>query len=89
MGQAFGISEEDVVSVLEANLGAIVNRGSQPLDDMAHDLLGRIDHGAVERAALKGGVDLDEQTEAAHEEIRRQLLCMGILVQTPARKARP
>jgi len=51
-----------------------VERGLQLTDtecDRLHDLL---DTDEVARQALKGGTDMDDQTEAAYEEITRQLI---------------
>jgi hypothetical protein len=93
---AFGISEEDVANVLRKNSARLTNVAGQSLDEMAGALLADIDGAAVERAALKGGVELEEQTEAAYEEIARQLVRQGVLEQmrsepatAPVRKARP
>jgi hypothetical protein len=66
MTQGFGISEEDVYSVL-------TDKGvSEASWEMADALFGELNAGLVERAAMRASGDLDEQTVAAHEEIWRQ-----------------
>jgi hypothetical protein len=92
MNHSFGISEEDIESVLSKHWARVANSDGKSFEDMAGDLFAHLDAGAIERAALKGGVDLDDQTEAAYEEIERQLVARGVLSEvrpTPARKARP
>lgn len=68
MGMAFGISPDDVSLVVE---GRFMLRFSCD-DPGAESLRVRIDEGAVEKAALRAD-NMDEQTEAAHDEIERQL----------------
>lgn len=71
MSMAFGISEEDILAVA-ANAG-------QPMPEAkASDVFDQIDADEVEKAALYFD-DMDEQTGAAHEEIRRQLVELGHL----------
>jgi len=46
------------------------------LDDdiaLAPDLIDKLDHVAIAKAALKSGVEMEEQTEGAYAEIKRQL----------------
>lgn len=50
------------------------------IEDAARELYGDLDHCAIERAALKAGVDIDEQTSAAHDEIERQLVTAGAIL---------
>jgi hypothetical protein len=76
---AFGISEDDIEAVLRKNGARMVNAAGRSFEQVAEDLFDDIDHGLVERAALKSSTDLDEQTTAAHEEIERQLVQLGVL----------
>lgn len=94
--QAFGISEEDIENVLRKHWARVANTDGKSFADMADELFTSIDASAVEQAALKGGVELDAQTDAAHSEIERQLVRQGVLEElrsdttsSPARKARP
>lgn len=68
MSMAFGISPDDVSTVVEWRFGRRL-----PCDHpVAEQLFDMLDDGAVEKAALRGD-DMDDQTEGAHEEIERQL----------------
>ena len=94
--QAFGINEEDIEKVLRKHWDRVANTDGKSFEDMADELFTSIDAPAVERAALKGGVELEEQTDAAYAEIERQLVQQGVLEELrsevaapPARKARP
>lgn len=40
---------------------------------LAPDIYKWLDHEAVARAALKSGVEIEEQTEGAYAEIKRQI----------------
>lgn len=85
MGMAFGISEDDVQ--------AIVSRaGIEISDARASEILGMLNHDLVEAAALHFD-DMDEQTESAYDEIRRQMGELGlfgeVFVQEKGRKAGP
>jgi hypothetical protein len=96
MNFGFGISEEDVETVLRRNAARVHNPTNKSLADLARELFDGINADAVEAAALENSCDLDEQTDHAHDEIERQLVEQGaILAQcasapaAPARKARP
>lgn len=69
MGMAFGISEDDVLAVA-MQAGQILSeaRASEIFDELDEDL--------VEDAALYFD-EMDEQTNAAHDEIRRQVIDLG------------
>ena len=69
MSQGFEVTDEDVQAVMFAM--------GHPIDfDEASGLLAKLDVVACAKAALRGD-DMDDQTEAAHGEIRRQLEAMG------------
>jgi hypothetical protein len=72
MGLAFGISVDDVASVL-ASCGV-----SQITEDELNNLFESLDQDRVEKAALAGD-DMDEQTHYAHAEIAVQLKEHGFL----------
>lgn len=77
--QAFGITEEDVETVLKENW-ARVNSQGHTFESMAANLLPQLDHDVIEHSALFGD-DLDTQTRYAHEEIERQLsVKLGVMV---------
>lgn len=77
MSQAFGISEDDVLSVLSKHWDDVANT-EQSFEQLAAAALAQLDHGAIEKAALRGN-DLDIQTTYAQEEIERQLRTSGVL----------
>lgn len=77
--QAFEISEDDIANVLRTHWARIGNSDGKSFEHMASDLFESIDHGKVEDAALEGGTEMDEQTDAAYEEIERQLVADGVL----------
>ena len=79
LADTFGITDEDVMTVLCANALHVTNSDGKPFDVMAAELLGDIDHDAVALAAINASTDVDEQTTAAHLEITRQLVTMGVL----------
>lgn len=69
MGMAFGISEDDVLAVaMQAGQTLSEARASEIFDELDEDL--------VEDAALHFD-DMDEQTNAAYDEIRRQVIDLG------------
>lgn len=65
MSWGWQTTDEDVREVLRLN-------GIDITYDDAEKLLRKLDHVAIEKAALRGE-DMDEQTEAAAKEIWRQL----------------
>lgn len=69
MGNAFGISVDDVLIVAK-------NHGVSITEEQAQDWFDELDHDAVEGAALYEN-DLDAQTDLAHEEIFLQLVRLG------------
>jgi hypothetical protein len=72
MGMAFGISVDDVASVM-ANHGV-----TQITEDELINLFESLDGDIIEHAALAGN-DMDEQTSYAHAEIASQLKDRGFL----------
>ena len=70
-GMAFGISSDDVIAVA-------LRRGKPLNDEQAEAWFDDLDHDEIEGAALEG-VDLDEQTDLAFDEIERQLVAQGKL----------
>jgi hypothetical protein len=78
-GQAYGFSSDDVLIVLEQNACKVADSGGKPFDVLAEELASELDGAAIEKAALRGGVDLDDQTAAANEEILRQLQESGVI----------
>ena len=76
MNFAFGISEDDVLIVLNNQFG--VNVTAERLTELFDD----IDADKVESEALCAD-DLDEQTNYAHDEIARQLIEMGAVPPRP------
>jgi len=74
MGFAFEVAADDVVHVLRRYSLRVAASQGKSFDVLAEELLAdEIDAGAVERAALDSGTDIDEQTDGAHAEIKRQL----------------
>lgn len=76
---AFEVTEQDVENVLRINAIKVANSGGKSFSHMAEDILPDLDTGRVADAALSGGDTLDEQTDAAYEEIRKILVEDGVL----------
>ena len=66
MSSAFGISEDDVFSVL-------LDKDVRLEDHIIRQLFDELDTDAVAQAAMDSGDDMDEQTMVAYEEIWTQL----------------
>lgn len=75
---AYGVTEEDVEAVLRANASAVADAKGRTFEAMASELMGELDHGLVEAAALHGD-EFDDQVVYANEEIARQLRALGTL----------
>lgn len=74
MSMAFEITPSDVRNVMRQNgheADASIGAANRAFDE--------IDLKAVEDAALNGGCEIESQTDAAHEEIRSQLVDLGWL----------
>lgn len=82
MSYGFEVSDEDVWTVLEANALQVANSNGlsfSALAEVVHAGLTEAERAAVEKAALNGGMDLESQTEAAHEKLREVLVLNGVL----------
>lgn len=81
MGTLYGFqaTDLDVEAVLRRCWGRMARTGGRTIETMAGEVFLRLDLEAVERAALDQAVDLEVQTDAAHGEIERQLITMGVL----------
>ncbi|EPL60767.1 hypothetical protein PSOLE_37190 [Pseudomonas oleovorans subsp. oleovorans] len=76
---AFQISTEDVENVLRSYSLRVTDTKGQSFEHMAEELIDELDHERIERAALAASTDLDEQTTAAYEEIKKSLVELGVL----------
>ena len=83
MGTAFGISEDDIAIVIEQNITRFTGDKAR-VDAAATELINEVDHERAERAALKGGTDMDDQTMAAYQDIAEQLETLGHFLPSPA-----
>lgn len=82
MMAAFGISEVDIETVLQDNAAQVANTGGQSFELMSekiYDDWTDVEHNRIADAALKGGAEMDDQTNAAHAEIRTILVEQGVL----------
>jgi hypothetical protein len=79
MKKAFQVSEEDIEQVLRDYTYRVANTHGQSFEAMAGDLIDEIDHNRIAKAALAAGCDLDDQTRAAHAEIHRNLVELGVI----------
>lgn len=83
LSNAFEVSEDDIETVLSQNAAQVANTSGRSFEQMAveiHD--GWLGGGELDRiagAALDGGTEMDEQTDAAHAEIRSILVEQGVL----------
>lgn len=76
---AFEITADDIETVLQSYALRVVNPRGKSFTEIAEELIGEIDLERIEKAALRDSCDLDEQTGAAHEEIKDALCEMGVL----------
>ena len=82
LSNAFEVTSEDVLNVLEANAVNVANTEGKPFDVMAEEIFAGFtgsETDRIARAALDSGVDLDAQTSGAYDEIRGILIEEGIL----------
>lgn len=83
MCTAYQVTAEDVQFVLEAHRYNLTTRDI-PLDHLAEQLFDELDGYAIERAALTGCTDLENQTRSANAEILRQLIASGHILESAA-----
>lgn len=79
MSQAFEVTEDDVFVVLHNNLARIANPAGISLGKLAEKAFYNLDASRVERVALECAGDIEEQSEAAHQEIESILVEDGLL----------
>ena len=82
LSMAFGITEEDITTVLRQNAVQVANSNGVPFDIMGEQIFNDwtdLEFDRVAKAALDGGVEMDDQVEAAYAEIRDILVEQGIL----------
>lgn len=84
MSYAFETTEQDIVTVLEANTGSVQGVAGRTYADMAQEIFADLNYGAVEKAALRAGTDMDDQIRGAQAEIKSQLIELGVLLPEPA-----
>lgn len=76
---AYQVTEEDIENVLRAHSLRVADTKGLSFEQMSEELINKIDHERIEKAALKGGCELDEQTQAAFNEIKQNLVELGVL----------
>lgn len=82
MHTAFGITPLDIETVLQRNAQIIVANHAVDFEELSIALFDEFtpeDFGRVEQAALDSGIEMDEQTDGAHEEIRTILTEKNVL----------
>lgn len=82
LSTAFGISEEDITNVLRQNAVHVANTKGLSFAALGEHLYcdwTNVELARVAKAALNGGVELDQQTNAAYGEIRTILVEQGVL----------
>jgi len=83
LAMAFGITETDIETVLRQNSLRIANSDGRSFSEMAEsihdDWCGGPEFDRIASAALDGGTDMDDQTDAAHSEIKAILIEDGVL----------
>ena len=84
MSVAFEITEDDIEVATKTSEPAVV-KYLDMYKLTPSKLMGRLNMAKIEKAALRGD-DIDEQTNLAHEEIRRQV--KDLWVNPPTRKRR-
>lgn len=76
---AFQITIDDVENVLRSYSLRVANSNGQSFERMAEELIDELDHERIEREALAASTELDEQTTAAYEAIKNNLVELGVL----------
>jgi hypothetical protein len=76
---AYQVSDEDIENVMQSYSLRVTDTQGKSFETMAAELINTIDCTRVEKAALRAGNDLDDQTQAANEEIKKILVELGVL----------
>lgn len=76
---AFQVTADDVECVLHSYSSRLINTHGLSIVDLSAELVDEIDHDRIEKAALNASTDLDEQTNAALEELKDNLVDLGVL----------
>ena len=79
MNQGFQISEEDIENVLFSNRENLLYSEETDLAQLADELFSILDFQQIEDAAMYGNT-LEEQTDYANDEIKRQLIELKVLI---------
>lgn len=82
LAMAFGITEEDITNVLRQNAAQVANSNGVPFDIMGEQIFNDwtdLEFDRVAKSALDGGVEMDDQVDAAYAEIRAILVEQGTL----------
>jgi hypothetical protein len=75
---AFAISEDDIENVLWSNENRILHAEASDIPRLASEIFPMLDFQLIEDAALYGN-SMEEQTDYALDEIKRQLIDLKIL----------
>lgn len=76
---AFQTTEEDIENVLRDYSLRVTDAQGKSFETMAAELIGEIDAGRVEKAALDAGADMNNQIAGAYDEIRKILVEIDVL----------
>ena len=76
---AYQVTVDDIENVLHDYSLRVTDTQGKSFETMAAELIDEIDHDRIEKAALKSGCDLDEQTTGANDEIKKILVELGVL----------
>lgn len=79
MTMAFQVTEEDIENVLHDHSMHVADTQGKSFETMASELIHEINDARVEAAALAAGIDLEEQTRGAYDEIKTILVEIGTL----------
>jgi len=81
-GMSFGITEQEIETVLRRNMASVVVSQDKPIALLAMEIYRELDshdQDRVTQAAIKAGKDLDDQTDSVLDEIRAMLVERGII----------
>lgn len=76
---AFQISTDDVESVLHSYTHRLINTHGLSILELTAELYDQIDHGRIEKAALAAEPNMEAQANAALQEIKDNLVDLGVL----------